>query len=940
MRRRYFSFLLLIFTAFQWVHQPVLAQNKLEQQAQNFFSVAEKNFLADEPTEETDKVAIDHYQKVVELFENAGQNGLLLAESYQRLASIDLGMGNFDEAKKGYHQALSLKKSLTQMQDSVYFQELIYLGDAHFLTDRPDSAEWYYIQAQHIATAYPEIYDIERLFNSFGAFFYQTGNYIQAINYYQKALSLLDKDNVDYDEALVSFTYNIANAQLKMSRYMEAIHSYKKLLSYGIFSEYIYLNLGLAFIQTDQYDSAQHYLDKTISSPNPRVRLSSTNALGHLKLRQGEPIAAAQHFQNAIDKNKSLYQHQNALLTKSFLGLGDVLMEQENYQEAQLQYQRAIENNALIAQDSSRKITQEYFSQIISPLDLFSALKGKGEALRQYFLQDRNERSLRRALDAFQEAIKTAQYIQRTYDNDEAKLFLVQKVYPLYETAIATANHLFKLTDDLNFAHRAFEFSENSKAAVLSEVLDKLKIKATAQLSDSLIFEERRWKQKITKARLRMVESQDSSTTDVLRQQLIDYEIGLARTVKALERDEKYYQLKYQSDRVDISSLQQDLIDRKDALLEYFMGTDSLYGFLVTQSSFEVKSFAINDELASAMEEVRTSVYNYRVGDKYNQAKNAYVLYQYLIQPFEAVLSGKKRLIIVPDGPLSYIPLEMLNNNPQTNHYLIYDYTFSYAYSASLLNEAINQRRVEESGSILAMAPFAGDEEGNIRSNGFSMLFSSKEEVENIGGSIYLEDKATKRLFLELAGSYGILHLATHASISSDDPLDSFIAFYPDQDSTDVGYRLYTHELYNLELDSVKLVVLSACEAGNGKLVKGEGIISLARAFAYAGCPNIITTLWKALDKSTASIATGVHQYLKEGYTKDEALRQAKLDYLKAESVHPLMKTPYHWANFIFIGDPDPIYDTYSPLWWWLLGVLAVVILVYLLFKKRMIRIQ
>lgn len=912
-----------------------LAQDDVEEKALNLFSKAEENFFTDTPTQKSDQIAIDYYREVIKLYESSGQASMLQADSYQRLASIELGKGNFVEAKKGYHRALSLKKDMNQVEDSSYFQELVYLGDAHFLTDRPDSAEWYYGQAQQIANRHPEIYDVERIYNSFGAFYYRTGNYIQAINYYQKALSLLNDDNPDYEEAIVSFTYNTANAQLRMSQYQEAIQSYKKLLSYGIFSEYIYLNLGLAFIQTTQYDSANYYLGKTTNSQNPKIKLSSTNALGHLALEQENLEAAAALFRQAIAANNSLYQFRNRLLTKSYLGLGKVLLKQGKYREAQLQYQNALENNMLSNIDSTTKPPVGGLNQVISPLDQFTALQRLGGSYRLLYNISQDENWLREALASFQKASKAARYIQKTYDNDEAKLFLIQKVYPLYEQAISTAHQLYQLSGDEGFARWAFQFSEKSKAAVLSEVLNELEIKSTAPLSDSLIQEERNWKQKITQARIRLVESQDSALSGQLRQQLIDYEIGLAGTIKALEKDEKYYQLKYQTDSVDISVIQKDLLTHEDAMLEYFIGRDSLYIFILTQNRFMIRAIPVDETFTTALTEVRASIYGYKMGQAYDQSQNAFLLYQKLLQPFEAIIQSKKRLIIIPDGPLSYLPLEMLNDDPTAARYLIHDYTFSYAYSATLLEEAVNQQRDKDTGSILAMAPFAGDEEGNIRSNGFSMLFSSKEEVENIGGSIYLEDKATKRLFLELAGKYGILHLATHASISNNDPLDSFIAFFPDQDSSSVGYRLYTHELYNLELDSVKLVVLSACEAGNGKLIKGEGIISLARAFAYAGCPNIVTTLWKALDKSTASIATGLHKYLKKGYTKDEALRQAKLDYLKAKDVHPLMKTPYHWANFIFIGDPAPIYEPYSNLWWWGLAVIIFITLAYWLFKKR-----
>jgi LPXTG-motif cell wall-anchored protein len=170
-----------------------------------------------------------------------------------------------------------------------------------------------------------------------------------------------------------------------------------------------------------------------------------------------------------------------------------------------------------------------------------------------------------------------------------------------------------------------------------------------------------------------------------------------------------------------------------------------------------------------------------------------------------------------------------------------------------------------------------------------------------------------------VAGSYNVLHLATHATVDAEDPSQSFIAFYPQQRDSLANYRLYTHELYNMRLDSVKLVILSACEAGNGRLVRGEGVMSLARAFAYAGCPNIMTTLWKADDRSSAWLTQRLHHYLKQGWEKDVALQQAKLDYLNDPEVHPARKAPYYWANFVFIGDPAPLYDDRRH--WWLIAV-------------------
>jgi hypothetical protein len=103
------------------------------------------------------------------------------------------------------------------------------------------------------------------------------------------------------------------------------------------------------------------------------------------------------------------------------------------------------------------------------------------------------------------------------------------------------------------------------------------------------------------------------------------------------------------------------------------------------------------------------------------------------------------------------------------------------------------------------------------------------------------------------------------------------------------------------------MIVISACEAGSGRLMKGEGLISLSRAFAFAGCPGIITSLWKADDELTASLMISFYRNLKKGYTRDEALRNAKLECLHSDQNHRL-KSPVLWANFICIGDAGALY--------------------------------
>ena len=161
------------------------------------------------------------------------------------------------------------------------------------------------------------------------------------------------------------------------------------------------------------------------------------------------------------------------------------------------------------------------------------------------------------------------------------------------------------------------------------------------------------------------------------------------------------------------------------------------------------------------------------------------------------------------------------------------------------------------------------------------------------------------------------------------DSLAPYIAFYPSSNKIHENL-LYEQEIYNLDLSHTKLVVLSACETAAGSLVKGEGVMSLSRAFTYAGCPNIVTSLWKADDASTAMLMQHMHQSIENGMTIDRALQEAKKYILTSPSINPRMKHPAYWANFIYIGNFEPE----SPSLLWLFIPALIFILAVLLIKK------
>lgn len=194
----------------------------------------------------------------------------------------------------------------------------------------------------------------------------------------------------------------------------------------------------------------------------------------------------------------------------------------------------------------------------------------------------------------------------------------------------------------------------------------------------------------------------------------------------------------------------------------------------------------------------------------------------------------------------------------------------------------------------------------SLRGSLIPLNWAEKEVVgisEMMNGETYCHGRATEKIFKAKAPSAGILHIATHAVVNDGNPMFSKLVFAADSNSNEDGY-LNTYELYDMKLNA-SMVVLSACNTGYGKLVRGEGIMSLARGFMYAGCPSIVMSLWSVDDQSTSLLMRHFYKGLVNGQSKDEALRQAKLDFLK--NADEVKSNPFYWSGMIFIGDISPI---------------------------------
>ena len=307
------------------------------------------------------------------------------------------------------------------------------------------------------------------------------------------------------------------------------------------------------------------------------------------------------------------------------------------------------------------------------------------------------------------------------------------------------------------------------------------------------------------------------------------------------------------------------------------------------------------------------------------------VLHKLLIAPIIEYIDGQD-LIIIPDGVLNYIPFELIPTTPLSQSlargqkdysmykevpYLIRKGAITYNYSATLFLEAKEHDFSSVPEGFMGFAPDFSEvksfelthkhQKGKYSDLLLSPLENAALEVKMIGeltrGSTHIGFDAKESTFKNEASKYGVLHFATHGILNHKYPLYSSLVLLGDDQEDGL---LHTYELYNMQINA-ELVALSACNTGVGTIQKGEGAMSVARGFAYAGCPNIAMTLWPVSDQATEILMENFYLNLMNGMPKAKALQKAKLNFLDSGS--GLICVPFFWSGLIMVGTPDQLHS-------------------------------
>ena len=391
----------------------------------------------------------------------------------------------------------------------------------------------------------------------------------------------------------------------------------------------------------------------------------------------------------------------------------------------------------------------------------------------------------------------------------------------------------------------------------------------------------------------------------------------------------QYFELKYHAPAMTLSQLQAAL-KKDEALLHYAVYGKKLCLLAITRDSSQLIFREYPVEFTDYVNDYLTSIR--RVSHWKAWQKTSVQLYQALILPVKTFLKDKKRLIVVSSSQLAQIPFETLlvpdgTNKTAGQQYLLQAFECQYHFSAGLFWRARQLPAVNASHGFAGFAPVFGDElrdktvteetslwplmiktalKTTLRSKISYLPFSRKEVVDICAlfdrrsgkNDTFLLHRASKERFLEVAGQYRYLHLATHGYWQTQQSKDSGIYFAGAVDSSAAGLGiLRANEVFGLKLNS-ELAVLSSCESGGGEYVAGEGVMAISRGFFYAGARNLLVSQWKIPDKSAWSLMVSFYDHYLAGESFASALRLSKLEVLAvSQTAHPSV-----WGSFVLIG--------------------------------------
>lgn len=877
---------------------------------------------------------------------------------YNRLNKISIGDSLVEHAWKLSQEKLDLSDSVDLRE---YAITQYFMGDIYYYTyqNYPKAINDYYKPALDVLQDLDNVdtRDLIDFLLHVGRAYRRMGDLGESERYYAQALARCNDQKCadDYAPSVYQMTGQIFAWKEQWDSAMVYLNLAESIINKepGSVKPELILNTFLTkadvLIKTGKVGMATKYIQsakKVRSKIPPAIQANLFRFEGDIKSQLGDQIKAIQLYTAGIElaADNTLPIHDLSIgLSEAFSSLQKPILVLEALQ-------------AGLESVSDNWKTKSYLElphedSIINPLAAIKILRYKSKALRKLAQEKDSSLYLNHAIQHCRLGHELILKIRKNLVSEDSKIQLGQVASKLYEEALDVIYILDHRHATGKLMEEAFKYIEANKSmALYTAMLDQ---KAKMGLSDSLRHQEKRLKEQLIylNTQLRKTEQKagekDSTLLISLQRDHFAAQDAYNSFLEELEENNpRYFREKYQLDFASIKSIQRKL-NKNDCFINYFWGKESLYQLFVFNDKVLFKRLNALTSLGREITEFYQLISqppNHTTDVKWQ--KLGHSLFQRLF-PVETSIGDVNNLYICPDGLLNYLPFESLlteetaGANIRYNElpYLMQDMPIAYELTGTYwLRRGKRPKRFSQI-SWLGVAPIYKDSLTvndfaqlvlGTRSNIGALPFAEKE-VKQISTlwqqNALIGENATEANFRQEALGKDYIHLALHGILSDRKDEFNSLLFSSEGDISHDG-RLHAYEIYDLQFPT-ELMVLSACNTGVGNFQKGEGIMSLSRAFTYAGAKSLLMSLWQVSDASTSQLMLNFNRNLLEKEEKHKALRLARIQYLDQQEV-PSKCHPYYWAGFILQGDTQALVRSRS-IWVFILFILTVSTLYVLL---------
>ena len=881
-----------------------------------------------------------------------------VAEALRNLGVVARQQQRYDEARDYLQKGLDIAQRLGDQK--LMARTLLNIGGTYAEQGEYVKAFENFNKSLQIAEAIADQAQVARVLSSLGTLALDhQGDTNAALDYYQRALAILEAESPRPTVVIARVTANIGSLYSDRGDNARALQQYRRSLRMlGADQEPVtraVMLQDMAWIYESQDDDvrALDYARRALALAE-RVgdKAEAANAyatIGHTEVKRGHYEKGLAAYRKSLSLLEEIGVRREIAYTLTMIG--DVQLRLRRYADAVATLQRAVEIGEAIGTPS---ITTKAYVGLAKVrheqgrfVDGIALAKQASEMARKAELrgtlwtslttEGRGYRAAGRPTEAraaFEEAIATVETLRdNTVGGQESRSSFFQSAVAPYQEIVGLLIAQKQLADALAYAERA-------KGRALLDVLVSGRANITKAMTAHEQERERQFQSELVSLNRRNQMETVNSASGESRLTELGARLEATRLAYDDFQADLYFnhpELKIQRGQVEPVTLEEAghlLPEAHSALLEYVVAEDKTYLFVLTRRpgsdavDLEVHTIALAAaDLARRAQKFRQQLAVRDLGFRPAAAE----LFERLLGPARRALAGKTALLIVPDGSLWDLPFQALLE--EGDRYLAESHAIAYAPSITVLREMTRlhdrkheHRRASDPFELLVMADpelhtgaaaqveRAGQTETTpaYRGEKLQPLPEARREMaalQTLYGSrqseVYSGAEARESRFKAEAGKFRILHLATHGILDNTSPMYSSVLLSAKDNGKEDGV-LEAREIMQMDLNA-DLVVLSACETARGHISAGEGVIGLTWALFVAGIPTSVVSQWEVDSTSTVTLMLAFHGALKSEAHEDgstfstaRALQHAELQLLRSRQY----AHPFYWAGFVVMGDP------------------------------------